>query len=340
MDKLIQFKENLHQQLLAHSFEEVRDVNGTKIAGLYVRMENPVLYILGVYDQKNQTTARALEGFTNQRLANLKQMYCEHLVSLGIFIVEDTKDEEEVEPPLYIDERIHSVNWRYVLNEEKIVTPSGQPDRLLGIEKLLVLAVHGEKTKKPFEPMKKGEKPWVCMYLLGICALLLGYTMFSAHGESFIDQFGLSRSGILRGEYYRFFTSMFLHSGIGHLVSNCIFLYYFGFRAEYLFGRWRFLVLYFGSGLMAGAFSIAFHDVLAIGASGAIYGLMGAMLILTKKYGPRYTQMNYATMLLLVFSSISFGFLNMGVDNVAHIGGFIGGILIFLGVINHASKNQ
>ncbi|MBR3993494.1 MAG: rhomboid family intramembrane serine protease, partial [Anaerotignum sp.] len=67
----------------------------------------------------------------------------------------------------------------------------------------------------------------------------------------------------------------------------------------------------------------------SVGASGAIYGLLGAMLLLTKKRGAAYTGMNYSTMLLLAFTAICFGFLEEGVDNFAHIGGFLGGILCF-----------
>lgn len=336
MDNSINFIEILNEQLLAHSFQAVKDTNGNQISGLYIRLENPVLYILGISDHKNETTAHILETFTKQKVGELEEIRCNHLVSLCIRLSED---DGEIQPPFYIDERIHAVNWRYSLEEKKVFVQKGQPDRLLGIEKLLLLASKGDMVQKPLEPAMKGGKPWVSMSIFGLCLLLLIYTTLSGKGGSTIRAFGLSRSGILEGEYYRFFTSMFLHSGIAHLVSNSIFLYYFGFKAECLLGRGRFLTLYLLSGLMGGIFSVVFHDVLAIGASGAIYGLLGAMLILTKKYGSKYTQMNYGTMLLLAFASISFGFLDMGVDNFAHIGGFLGGILVFLYYMKNHRKN-
>ena len=132
-------------------------------------------------------------------------------------------------------------------------------------------------------------------------------------------------------EYYRFFTCMFLHAGLLHLASNSIYLYYFGVRAERLLGTGKFLVLYLVSGLCGGVFSVLFsgNAGVSIGASGAIYGLLGAMLLLTKKRGARYTGMNYSTMLLLAATAIGFGFLQEGVDNFAHIGGFLGGIAVF-----------
>ena len=83
--------------------------------------------------------------------------------------------------------------------------------------------------------------------------------------------------------------------------------------------------------IIGGVFSVLFsgNAGVSIGASGAIYGLLGAMLLLTKKRGARYTGMNYSTMLLLAATAIGFGLLQEGVDNFAHIGGFLGGIAVF-----------
>lgn len=144
-----------------------------------------------------------------------------------------------------------------------------------------------------------------------ICAALLAWCMLSGQREEILSAYGLSREGILAGEYYRFFTCMFLHAGLLHLASNSIYLYYFGVRAERLLGTGKFLVLYLVSGLCGGVFSVLFsgNAGVSIGASGAIYGLLGAMLLLTKKRGARYTGMNYSTMLLLAATAIGFGFL-------------------------------
>ncbi|MDD4843589.1 MAG: rhomboid family intramembrane serine protease [Anaerotignum sp.] len=338
MDNLIIFIEKFHEQLLAHSFLEVKDPNGVKMPGIYIRMENPVLYILGVFNKETQQkTTNVLTAYTKQMAKVLEEMRCNHLVTLGILLSDEETEKFSVP---YTDERIHGVNWRYSPSENKVFAGAGEPNRLFGIERLLFLAAKGEAVEAPLKPALKSGKPWVCITIFLLCLILLIETTLSGRGEAIIQAFGISRGGILKGEYYRFLTSMFLHSGPMHLVSNGIFLYYFGVKAEYLFGRWRFLALYLISGLCSGICSILFHDVLAIGASGAIYGVLGAMLVLTKQNGPRYTQMNYATMLLLAFTSIGFGFLDMGVDNFAHIGGFLGGILVFLIYRKYDRKNK
>ncbi|WP_304509605.1 rhomboid family intramembrane serine protease [Anaerotignum sp.] len=328
MDNLIKFIEKFHEQLLAHSYVEVKSVNGDSIPRIYIRVENPVLYILGVFDKETQKkTTEILTAYTKQMSEELEDLRCNHLVSLGILVAEE---EGEKPSTVYLDSRIHGVNWRYSLKEKKVFAGEGEPNRLFGIEKLLLSASKGEVAAIPLKPAVRRGKPWVCIAIFMLCLLSLMYTTLSGNGASTIRALGLSRSGILEGEYYRFLTSMFLHSGILHLVSNSIFLYYFGVRAEYILGRRRFLGVYLISGLCGGIFSIIAHNVLGIGASGAIYGVLGAMLMLTKKNGSQYTGMNYSTMLLLAVTSIGFGFLDIGVDNFAHIGGFIGGILVFL----------
>ena len=206
---------------------------------------------------------------------------------------------------------------------------AGQPDRLIGIEKLLDAAARGETPEEL--PLRKTAEgfPAVTAGIFLLCVALLCWTELSGQRNEIIYAFGLSRQGVLAGEYYRFLTSMFLHSGILHLVSNGVYLYYFGTRAEQLLGRARFLLLYLAAGLCGGICSVIFNGWLAIGASGAIYGLLGAMLLLTKKRGMRCTGMSYSTMLILAVSAIGLGMLDANVDNFAHIGGLLGGCAVF-----------
>ena len=115
------------------------------------------------------------------------------------------------------------------------------------------------------------------------------------------------------------------------LASNAVYLYYFGVRSEKLLGTGKFLLLYLAAGICGGLCSVFLGDGygVSIGASGAIYGLLGAMLLLTKKHGPRYTGMSYSTMLLLAATAICLGFFEPNVDNLGHIGGFLGGMAVF-----------
>ena len=195
MDNLMIFIEKFHRQLLAHSFLEVKDPNGENIPGIYIRMENPVLYIVGVFDKETQQkTTNVLTAYTKQMAEVLEDMRCNHLVTLGILLSDE--ETERFSLP-YTDERIHGVNWRYSPKENKVYAGAGEPNRLFGIERLLSLAAKGEAVEAPLKPALKSGKPWVCITIFLLCIILLIETTLSGSGEAIIRAFGISREGIL-----------------------------------------------------------------------------------------------------------------------------------------------
>ena len=152
---------------------------------------------------------------------------------------------------------------------------------------------------------------------------------------------------LLDGEYYRFFTSMFMHGGIDHIVSNMIFLAALGEMLELVIGHARFAILYILSGIGGGLFSIA--NVLlsgnhhtSVGASGAIFGLIGAMLILVVIHNGRYQDISVGRMIFAIVYMVYDGMRSEGIDNAAHVGGLIFGALImaFMNVIEAFKGNR
>lgn len=132
---------------------------------------------------------------------------------------------------------------------------------------------------------------------------------------------------ILSGEWWRFFTPMFLHFGLTHLVMNMLSLYILGPLVERLFGKIRFLLIYFISGVYGVLASFLFSDGVSAGASGAIFGLFGALLffgLIQKRFNVR---IDLKQILVLVVFNLGYGLLIPGIDNYAHIGGLVGGFL-------------
>ena len=136
-----------------------------------------------------------------------------------------------------------------------------------------------------------------------------------------------------QGELYRLVTRNFLHNGFDHLFNNMIVFVLIGSRLEPIFGRARYVALYMGAGLCGSIVSAVYYMnmgemVASVGASGAIFGLIGAMLwILIKNRG--YQKEFYGGgVALMIAGSLYHGFSTMGVDNAAHIGGCIGGFLL------------
>lgn len=136
-----------------------------------------------------------------------------------------------------------------------------------------------------------------------------------------------------RGEFYRICTSMFLHADAGHLFSNMLVLYALGTMLERYFGHIGYAVLYLVSGTGAAAVSVwnqlrVGSLVGSIGASGAVYGLIGALLFLVIAGRGRFQSVTLTRILLCVAYSLYSGLAAENIDNAAHIGGFVCGFML------------
>ncbi|MFA9463537.1 MAG: rhomboid family intramembrane serine protease [Velocimicrobium sp.] len=135
------------------------------------------------------------------------------------------------------------------------------------------------------------------------------------------------------GEYYRLITSMFLHFGITHIFNNMLVLWFIGGTLEKLVGHIKYIFIYFLSGILAGCFSIGYNILIgqapiAAGASGAIFGTSGALLYIILINKGKAEGLTRRQILIFLFLSLYSGFASQGVDNAAHIGGFISGFLL------------
>lgn len=132
---------------------------------------------------------------------------------------------------------------------------------------------------------------------------------------------------ILNGEWWRIVSSMFLHIGFLHLFMNMVALYYLGMAVERMYGSVRFLIIYFLAGIGGGLTSFAFNINVAAGASGALFGLFGALLF----FGVLYKRLFFQTMgkglLLILAINLVFGFMIPQIDMGAHVGGLLMGFL-------------
>ncbi len=151
-------------------------------------------------------------------------------------------------------------------------------------------------------------------------------------------------------EYYRIITSMFLHSDWSHLFNNMLVLLFVGDKLERAAGRSRYFFLYFGSGILAGAASIGYNmwkdngqfsyggSVFSIGASGAIFGIVGAMLFIVAINRGRLEGISTRQMGLFVVFSLYGGITNTRIDQAAHVGGFLAGLILAAAVYRRPKK--
>ena len=135
------------------------------------------------------------------------------------------------------------------------------------------------------------------------------------------------------GETYRIFTSMFLHFGIEHLINNMLVLFILGSRLERVIGSLRFAVIYFLGGIAGNVVSLLYdlrqgEAAVSAGASGAVFAVMGGMILVVLCNKGRLEDLSMRRILILAVFSLYFGFTSSGVDNAAHLGGFLAGFIL------------
>lgn len=134
-------------------------------------------------------------------------------------------------------------------------------------------------------------------------------------------------------EYYRLFTCMFLHFDISHLMNNMVMLFFLGSVLEEELGKWKYILLYFISGLGGNMLSYvmelnAVEFVVSAGASGAIFGIIGGLFYVVLRNHGRLRGVSGRGIVFMVVCSLYHGFTSTGIDNMAHIGGLLSGFLI------------
>ncbi len=139
---------------------------------------------------------------------------------------------------------------------------------------------------------------------------------------------------VQNGQIYRLLTSMFLHSDIIHIACNMYALYILGPQVERYYGKTKFLLIYLLSGLLGSIFSCAFMsaDTISIGASGAIFGLLGSIAYFTYYYRATLQGLLRSQVVPVILLNLAIGFMVPGIDISGHIGGLIGGILVSMGI--------
>ncbi len=167
------------------------------------------------------------------------------------------------------------------------------------------------------------------------------FLILSAMGDTEDAVFMLNHGGmyepliVQEHEYYRLFTSMFLHFGMSHLLNNMVLLGALGWNLELETGKIKFLIIYLVSGLGGNLLSLYYDQSLPLGeqavsagASGAIFGLMGALLYVVIANRGRLGRLSGRGMLFMIALSLYYGLTSTGVDNWAHIGGLVCGFIL------------
>ena len=189
-----------------------------------------------------------------------------------------------------------------------------------------------EKRNKIAEKIFSYKQPIVTYIIIAICIIL--FILMELSGGSTNSQtllkYGANLDVLVKnGEYYRLFTCIFLHIGIMHLLCNMYSLYIIGREVENLFGKIKYIIIFILSGIFGSIMSLAFtHNTISAGASGAIFGLLGALLYFGMHYRTYLGEAIKRSIIPIIVINLIIGFFAEGVDLAAHIGGLVGGVLV------------
>lgn len=136
-------------------------------------------------------------------------------------------------------------------------------------------------------------------------------------------------------QFYRIFTCNFIHADLSHLAGNMIFLVALGQMLEDTIGHLKFCIVYLAAGITGSVFSLmqswlSGEYYLSVGASGAVFGLVGALLFMVIMNNGRFANISLSRILLAVVYIVYSGMRTPYIDNAAHIGGIIGGVLFMM----------
>ena len=190
-----------------------------------------------------------------------------------------------------------------------------------------------------------------CLVIVNIVVFLLVDFTGGSENTAYMVKCGAAYTPLIveGGQWYRLVSSMFLHFGISHLLNNMLVLAVLGERLEAVMNRLAFVLVYFISGIGGNLVSMALemrneHYAVSAGASGAVFGLMGALLYIVLRNHGRVLDISLKRMLIMVAMSVYLGFVDAGVDNAAHLGGlaagFVSAVLLYHPRMGQKLENQ
>lgn len=200
-----------------------------------------------------------------------------------------------------------------------------------GILEDYLFAAARETAETPNEDRPKKDLrslPWISIFLVAVN--VISFLICTFTGDLLYNKGAFDVTELLRGGAYRLFTSMFLHWGVEHLFSNMIVLYYVGAMVERELGPLPYVVLYLLSGLAGNIFSAGYELITgsfgsSVGASGAVFGVEGALLLLVMLRRGKLSSMTTGRVAFAIAFSLYCGFTSAGVNNAAHVGGVLMG---------------
>ena len=297
--------------------------------GVLVRETDEVVYILALSTFRPELDTSLYEKAASRLIFNVATRYQKKVELLNLVATESGMFQEDA---MQFVERLHNV-WFIAKDTGRIYIFENQPSQFDGLYEYIDNGVRDWKSNK--NGFRLTPVNMIIVALNVLCFILVivlngGYAA-TLDSDTMLRMGALSYDTFISGKLYQIITSMFLHFGITHLFYNMFLLIYAGCQLEQMVGKMRYLLLYVGSGIVGNAASLwYYHSIgeyaVSAGASGAIFGVIGALLVILARNRTNNAETTPRRLFFLTFITIYYGMTTIGVDNAAHIGGLISGI--------------
>lgn len=248
----------------------------------------------------------------------LKSLYNKNIVINEIVTIEGSYDYYE-----------HDNMLIYSLRDKKVVYSSNSCKLLIPI--INEMDITKKTNNKRDKYMMLTNILIVINLLVFLISAWISKNIFNIDIYTLIIMGAKVNSLIDKGQVWRLITCAFLHGGLIHIFFNMYALKILGPEIEYVYGKIKYLVIYLLSAIAASIFSYIFGpQSVSVGASGAIFGLFGAMLIFGIKHRKQMGKAYMMNILQVIFVNVIIGISSSNIDNAAHFGGLIVGALIAL----------
>lgn len=185
------------------------------------------------------------------------------------------------------------------------------------------------------QPQQVQRIPVITLSLIAITVVV--YMILTLNGGSQNTQvllrYGAKDSGLIwEGQYWRLITPIFLHAGLTHLILNAFSLFQLGSLIEFMYGRTRMLVIFLASGFLATLASTLASPNISVGASGAIFGLFGALFYFGLRNPVIFRAVFGVRIYMVLALNLIMGVVIPNIDSFAHLGGLVGGFVTAFGL--------
>ena len=229
-----------------------------------------------------------------------------------------------------------SFSWVVNKANRRMCIPDGHAEDFYGMKRKILSCLE-DKTKQPFF-----KQPFINYGIVIINIFLFLLCLFA--GDSLYEKGMMYPEAVLeQGKWYQLITSMFLHGDQNHIFGNMILLFLLGNKVETYIGHIKYLILYLLSGIAGNLLSLFYSYTIqdfvpSLGASGAVYGVVGIFLFILILNKGKVEDITIGRYVFVFAYSLYLGFKSTNVDNMAHIGGLLVGFL--LGIILYRKKKE